>query len=125
MVGDIRVGDIELGVEEEEQIEPLVAGTEVNQAEAKVLNLDPRFRDWNKITLEEIETDIDVGLDNARREINTMEENEGRSLTEQEENQEKQFTRVLDHDSKTADFGKMRATAMKLNRNFVMSGEVN
>ena len=125
MVGDIRVGDMELGAEEDEEREPLVAGTEVNQAEAKVLNLDPRFRDWNKITLEEIETDIDVGLDNARREINTMEENEGRSLTEQEENQEKQFTRVLDHDSKTADFGKMRATAMKLNRNFVMSGEVN
>ena len=75
MVGDIRVGDIELGVEEDEEREPLVAGTEVNQAEAKVLNLDPRFRDWNKITLEEIETDIDVGLDNARREINAMEEN--------------------------------------------------
>ena len=125
MVGAIRVGDRELGEEEEEEKEPLVAGTEVNQAEAKVLNLDPRFRDWGFIDMEEIETDLDVGLDNLRREINKVEENDGKTKTEEEEEREKQLTRVLDVESKTADFGRMRSTAMKKNKQFGMAKEVN
>ena len=52
MVGSIKVGDRELG-EEEEVVEkvPMAIGVEINPPEAKVLNLDPRFRDWCKITI--------------------------------------------------------------------------
>ena len=37
---------------------PLAAGVEVNEFEAKVLRKDPRFRDWKKITIEDVETDV-------------------------------------------------------------------
>ena len=45
------------------------SGVEVNNAEAQVLRKDPQFRDWCKINMEDIETDITVGLDNLRREV--------------------------------------------------------
>ena len=44
-----------------------------------------RLRDWNKISVEDIETDIDVCFDNMRREIDKIESNEGKTLTEEEE----------------------------------------
>ena len=47
-VGNIRVGDRELGEEDEEDEAPFKAGVEVNNAEAQVLRKDPRFRDWSK-----------------------------------------------------------------------------
>ena len=127
MVGNIRVGDRELEEEEEEEEEkkPVVAGVNVTEKEKKVLNLDPRFRDWCKISMEDIETDIDVCFDNLRREVRKVEENEGKTLTEEEEEAEKEFTRVLDYENRTVDFGKLRPTAMKNNKNFVMATEVN
>ena len=75
--------------------------------------------------MEDIETDIDVCFDNMRREIDKMETNEGKTLTEEEEEAAKEFTRVLDYETKTVDFGKLRSTAMKNNKNFVMAKEVN
>ena len=54
---------------DEEDEAPFKAGVEVNNAEAQVLRKDPRFRDWCKINMEDIETDITVGLDNLRREV--------------------------------------------------------
>jgi len=124
MVGNIRVGDRELEEEEEEK-KPVVAGVTVTKEEAKVLNLDPRFRDWSKINMEDIETDIDVCFDNLRREIRKAEENDGKTFTVEEEEAEKVFTKVLDYETKTVDFGKQRSTAMKNNKNFVMAQEVN
>ena len=44
-----------MGEEEEGEKVPVAAGTNINVAEAKVLNLDPRFRDWCKITMEDVE----------------------------------------------------------------------
>ena len=55
-VGNIRVGDLELGEEDVEIKEPLTAGVEVSENEAKVLRKDPRFRDWGKIMIEDIES---------------------------------------------------------------------
>ena len=125
MVGNIRVGDRELGEEEGEPKEPLTAGIEVTESEAKVLTKDPRFRDWCKIEIEDIETDIAIGLDNMRREMRKVEENGGKSLSRQEEENEKQFTEVLNLENKTMDYGKMRSTAMKENKYFEMSRAVN
>ena len=126
MVENIRVGDRELE-DDEENVEkvPLAVGVEINQAEAKVLNLDPRFRDWCKITLEDVETDIDVGLDNLRREIDTLENNGGKSLSEVDETREKQFTIPIDFVAKEVDFGKMRSTSMRQNKYFEMAKPVN
>ena len=112
-VGNIRVGDRELGEEEEVEKVPVAAGTNINAAEAKVLNLDPRFRDWCKITKEDVETDIDVALDNLRREIDKLEENGGTSLSEAEEIRERQLADPIDFEAKEVDFGKLRSTAMK------------
>ena len=125
LVDKIRVGDRELGEEEEEVKEPLAAGVQVSESEAKVLRKDPRFRDWTNMTIEDIEVDINVGLDNIRREINKLAENGGQSLTKEQEEVEKDFTRVLNLEDKTLDFGKMRSTAMKQNKYFVMSKAVN
>ena len=126
MVDNIRVGDRELG-EEEEEIEkvPLAAGANINTFEAKVLNLDPKFRDWCKITIEDVETDIDVSLDNLRREIDKLEENDGKSLSEADEVRERQFTNPIDFEAKQVDFGKLRSTAMKQNKYFEMARPVN
>ena len=101
MVDNIRIGDGELGDDEEggEKV-PMAVGVEINEAEAKVLNLDPRFRDWCKITMENVETDIDVGLDNLRREIDVMENNDGKSLSEEDEVRERQFTNPIDYEAK-------------------------
>ena len=124
-VENIRVGDRELGDEVEELEEPFKAGVEVNNIEAQVLRKDPRFRDWCKIGMEDIETDITVGLDNLRREVKKVDENGGKSLSLEEENVEKQFTTIVNHEDKSADFGKMRSTDMKQNKYFGMSGAVN
>ena len=126
MVDNIRIGDDELGDEEEsgEKV-PMTVGVEINEAEAKVLNLDPRFRDWCKITMEDVETDIDVGLDNLRREIDVMENNDGKSLSEEDEVRERQFTNPIDFEAKEVDFGKMRSTAMMQNKYFEMARPVN
>ena len=125
MVGNIRVGDNELGHEDDIEKVPLAVGVEVNQAEAQVLNLDPKFRDWCKITMEDIETDLDVGLDNLRREIDRVEQNDGKSLSEADEALERQFTNPIDYEAKEIDFGKQRSTAMKQNKYFEMSRPVN
>ena len=125
MVDNIRVGDRELGEEEEIEKVPLAAGVNINANEAKVLNLDPRFRDWCKITIEDVETDIDVGLDNLRREIDKLEENGGKSLSENEEVRERQFTDPINFEVKEVDFGKLRSTAMKQNKYFEMARPVN
>ena len=109
-VDNIKVGDRELGEEEEVEKVPVAAGTNINAAEAKVLNLDPRFRDWCKITKEDVETDIDVALDNLRREIERLEENGGTSLSEAEEIRERQLTEPIDFEAKEVDFGKLRPT---------------
>ena len=100
MVDNIKVGDRELG-EDLENVEkvPMAVGVEINPAEAKVLNLDPRFRDWCKITMEDVETDIDVGLDNMRREIDALENNGGKGLSEQDEMRENQFTKPIDFEA--------------------------
>ena len=126
MVDNIRIGDGELGDDEEggEKV-PMAVGVEINEAEAKVLNLDPRFRDWCKITMENVETDIDVGLDNLRREIDVMENNDGKSLSEEDEVRERQFTNPIDYEAKEVDFGKMRSTAMMQNKYFEMARPVN
>ena len=124
-VGNIRVGDEELGEEVEVLEEPFKVGVEVNNAEAQILRKDPRFRDWCKISMEDIETDITVGLDNLRREVRKVEENGGKTLSLEEETVEKQFTTVVNHEDKTADFGKMRSTDMKQNKYFGMSCAVN
>ena len=124
-VGNIRVGDDELGEEDVEIKDPLAAGVEVSECEAKVLRKDPRFRDWSKITIEDVETDVAVGLDNLRREIRKVEENGGKSLSVQEEIAERESTNELDLAGKTLDFGKQRSTAMKQNKYFCMSGAVN
>ena len=125
MVGNIRVGDAELGEEEVIEKIPVAAGANINAAETKVLNLDPRFRDWCKITEEDVETDVDVALDNLRREINKLEENGGNSLSEAEEIIERQFTNPIDFEAKEVDFGKLRSTAMKQNKYFEMAKPVN
>ena len=125
MVENIRVGDRELGEEEEIEKVPVAAGTNINATEVKVLNLDPRFRDWCKITVEDVETDIDVALDNMRREIDRMEENEGKSLSEAEEAIERKCTNPIDFEAKEVDFGKIRSTAMKQNKFFEMAKPVN
>ena len=125
MVGNIRVGDTELGREEEIEKVPLAAGANINAFEAKVLNLDPKFRDWSKITMEDVETDIDISLDNMRREIDKLEENGGNGLTEAEEIRERQFTNPIDFEAKEVDFGKLRSTAMKQNKYFEMAKPVN
>ena len=126
MVDNIKVGDRELG-EDLENVEkvPMAVGVEINPAEAKVLNLDPRFRDWCKITMEDVETDIDVGLDNMRREIDALENNGGKGLSEQDEMREKQFTKPIDFEAKEVDFGKMRSTSMRQNKYFEMARPVN
>ena len=90
-----------------------------------MLNLDPRFRDWCKIKIEDVETDIDVGLDNLRREIDKLEENGGKSLSEADEARERQFTNLIDFEAKEVDFGKLRSTAMKQNKYFEMARPVN
>ena len=90
-----------------------------------VLRKDPRFRDWSKITIEDVETDVAVGLDNMRREIKKVEDNGGKSLSKEEEDIEKQSTTELNLNDKTLDFGKQRSTAMKQNKYFCMSGAVN
>ena len=125
MVGNIRVGDAELGEEEEVEKVPVAAGVNINAAETKVLNLDPRFRDWCKITAEDVETDVDVALDNLRREIDRLEENGGNSLSEAEEIRERQTSDPIDFEAKEVDFGKLRSTAMKQNKYFEMSQPVN
>ena len=125
MVDNIRVGDRELGEEEEIEKVPLAAGANINAFEAKVLNLDPKFRDWCKITIEDVETDIDVSLDNMRREIDKLEENDGKSLSEADEVRERQFTNPIDFEAKQVDFGKLRSTAMKQNKYFEMARPVN
>ena len=125
MVDNIRVGDRELGEEEEIEKVPLAAGANINAFEAKVLNLDPKFRDWCKITIEDVETDIDVSLDNMRREIDKLEENDGKSLSEADEVRERQFTNPINFEAKQVDFGKLRSTAMKQNKYFEMARPVN
>ena len=95
MVGNIRVGDDELGEENVELKDPLAAGVEVNENEAKVLRKDPRFRDWKKITIEDVETDVAVALDNLRREIKKVEDNGGKSLSKEEEMIERESTNEL------------------------------
>ena len=124
MVGNIRVGDDELGEENVEIKDPLAAGVEVSECEAKVLRKDPRFRDWSTITIEDVETDVAVALDNLRREIKKVEENGGKSLTKEEELIERESTNELNLNEKTLDFGKQRSTAMKQNKYFCMSGPV-
>ena len=95
MVGNIRVGDDELGEENVEIKDPLAAGIEVSECEAKVLRKDPRFRDWSTITIEDVETDVAVALDNLRREIKKVEENGDKSLTKEEELIERESTNEL------------------------------
>ena len=116
MVGNIRVGDEELGEENVEIKVPLAAGVEVNENEAKVLRKDPRFRDWKRITIEDVETDVAVALDNLRREIKNVEDNGGKSLSKEEELIERESTNELNLNEKTLDFGKQRSTAMKQNK---------
>ena len=128
MVNNIKVGDRELGDDEEGEVVekvPIAKGVEINQAEAKVLNLDPRFRDWCRITLEDVETDIDVSLDNLRREIDALESNDGKGLSEEEEARERYLTNPIDYEAKEVDFGKMRSTAMRQNKYFEMARPVN
>ena len=125
MVGNIRVGDDELGEENVEIKNPLAAGVEVSENEAKVLRKDPRFRDWRKITVQDVETDVAIGLDNLRREIKKVEDNGGKSLSKREEMIERESTNELNLNEKSLDFGKQRSTAMKQNKYFCMSGPVN
>ena len=126
MVGNIRVGDIELGDDEEGQSrDPLTEGVEVSQAEAQVLRKDPRFRDWCKISGEDIETDINVGLDNLRRDIRNVAESGGKSLSKVEEQAEKELTNTINHEEKVVDFGKMTSIEMKQNKYFGMSKATN
>ena len=95
MVGNIRVGDRELGEDEEASRDPLTVGVEINESEAKVLTKDQRFRDWNKISKDDVECDINVGLDNLRREIRKVEENGGTTLTEEEAEIERENSNVV------------------------------
>ena len=152
MVGNIRVGDQELEGRrgpapwleeqgrgqlegghhparrlEDQLVEkvPLAAGARINQAEAKVLNLDPKFRNWSKITMEDVETDIDVGLDNLRRTINQVEENGGVTLSVEQEERERSKTNPVNFEAKEVDFGRQRSTAMKQNKYFSMAKPVN
>ena len=97
----------------------------MNEFEAKVLRKDPRFRDWKKITIEDVETDVAVALDNLRREIKKVDDNGGKSLSKEEELIERESTNELNLNEKTLDFGKQRSTAMKQNKYFCMSGPVN
>ena len=75
--------------------------------------------------MEDVETDIDISLDNMRREIDKLEENGGNGLTEAEEIRERQFTNPIDFEAKEVDFGKLRSTAMKQNKYFEMAKPVN
>mgnify|MGYP001481273901 CR=1 FL=1 len=75
--------------------------------------------------MEDVETDIDVGLDNLRREIDKLEQNGGKSLSEEDERRMNQFTKPIDFEAKEVDFGKMRSTSMRQNKYFEMARPVN
>ena len=115
MVGDIPVGDTELG-EEEEEIEALAFGVELNPDEEAYMKLPNSVTDFTEIDVEKIQTSIQATAAKLRMSVREQEDHSPQGLEIQDAEALMASRRVYDSQKKVADFRKREVTDSSLNK---------
>ena len=117
MFRDIPVGDYELGEDEDEgQDKVLALGVEVTPDEEEYLKLPNSMTDFALVDVENVKTGIQSMAAILRMSVRESKENSSQGMDRQEEEAVMASRRVYDSELREADFRKKRVTDSNLNK---------
>ena len=112
MYRGIPIGDAELGEDEEQNVEVVAHGVELNNDEKEFLRLPKSASDFAKIDMEKIETSIQVTAAKLRMSLKDHEENDSQEPNDDEVEHVMDSRRVYNPDERSVDWSKTRVTDM-------------